>query len=135
MDHMFFPCVIAKFLWSGVHSMFAVNWNPSNRQDWFFILSGFNEKTRSFLCIFLAVQCWSRWTTRNKFSIEANYLANLLIAFSKFCLTCYHQNPPPALTHITREVNDGSLWVWGTTSLCWCRWPRRRTRGRWPSRA
>jgi hypothetical protein len=28
VDHILFQCILAKFMWSGVRSMFGVNWNP-----------------------------------------------------------------------------------------------------------
>jgi hypothetical protein len=39
VEHIFFQCVLAKFMWSGVREMFSVNWNPDSRLDWFTILS------------------------------------------------------------------------------------------------
>jgi hypothetical protein len=32
-DHIFFECILAQFLWSGVRDMFSVNWHPRSRLD------------------------------------------------------------------------------------------------------
>jgi hypothetical protein len=69
-DHIFFQCILAKFLWSGVRAMFGVNWNPSSRHDWFTILNSISTKAKRFVWVFFAAQSWALWTTRNKFTIE-----------------------------------------------------------------
>jgi hypothetical protein len=73
VDHIFFQCHLAEFLWSGVRAMFRVNWNPRNRQDWIIILNSLAVKPRRLLWTFFAAQCWSLWTTRNKFTIEGKF--------------------------------------------------------------
>jgi hypothetical protein len=72
-DHIFFNCILAQFLLSGVRDMFRVNWNPRSRQQWFQILDSLSAKSRCFVWIFFAAQCWTLWTTRNKFTIEKKF--------------------------------------------------------------
>jgi hypothetical protein len=73
VDHIFFQCHLAEFLWSGVRAMFRVNWTPRNRQEWITILNSLAVKPRRLLWTFFAAQCWSLWTTRNKFTIEGKF--------------------------------------------------------------
>jgi hypothetical protein len=54
VDHILFQCAMAKFMWSGVRTMFNVNWNPLSRQEWFSILDPFNQKTTRMLWIYFA---------------------------------------------------------------------------------
>jgi hypothetical protein len=72
-DHIFFQCYLAQFLWSGVREMFRVNWNPRSRLEWTNILHSLPAKPRRLLWTFFAAQCWSLWTTRNKFTIEGKF--------------------------------------------------------------
>jgi hypothetical protein len=74
VDHIFFQCHLANFMWSGLREMFRVNWNLKSRQDWFAILGTLNSKAKCFLWTFFAAQCWALWTTRNKFTIEGKFL-------------------------------------------------------------
>jgi hypothetical protein len=86
VDHILFQCILAKFMWSGVRSMFGVNWNPRSLQEWFVILLTLNAQARRMIWTFFAAQSWALWTTRNKFTLEnkfpqqlANYVFKCLI--------------------------------------------------------
>jgi hypothetical protein len=64
VDHIFFQCHLAEFLWSGVRAMFRVNWNPRNRQDWITILNSLAIKPCSFGARFKGLRtgcCWTNW--------------------------------------------------------------------------
>jgi hypothetical protein len=73
VDHIFFQCPLAQFLWSGVREMFGVAWNPRSRVDWFAILDSLNPKAKRAVWTFFTTQCWAIWTTRNKFTIEGKF--------------------------------------------------------------
>jgi hypothetical protein len=73
VDHIFFQCPLAQFLWSGVRDMFGVSWNPRSKLDWFSILDSLNLKAQRAVWTFFAAQCWAIWTTRNKFTIEGKF--------------------------------------------------------------
>ena len=49
--HIFFECVLDKFLWSGLRSMLSVTWNPANFTEWFNIIQGFRVHTRKILWV------------------------------------------------------------------------------------
>jgi hypothetical protein len=72
-DHLFFSCHLAKFLWSGVRSMLAVQWNPTSFPQFFDILNLFSGKARRFIWLLFAAQSWALWNIRNKFSIEGTF--------------------------------------------------------------
>ena len=71
--HIFFECVLAKFLWSGLRSMLSVTWNPANFRHWFNISQGFRGHTRIVLCLLFSSLWWWLWLTRNKYSIEGKF--------------------------------------------------------------
>jgi hypothetical protein len=73
VDHIFFQCPLAQFMWSGVRDMLSVSWNPSSRVDWFRILDSLGERYKRMVWIFFAAQCWALWNTRNKFTIERKF--------------------------------------------------------------
>jgi hypothetical protein len=73
VEHIFFQCDLAKFMWSGVREMFNVNWNPRSRLEWFMILRTLAPKAKCLIWIYFAAQCWSLWTVRNKFIIERKF--------------------------------------------------------------
>jgi hypothetical protein len=73
VDHIFFQCPLAQFLWSGVMLMFKVDWHPSSRFEWFLILDSLSPKARRFIWTFFAAQCWAIWIVHNKFTIEGKF--------------------------------------------------------------
>jgi hypothetical protein len=70
VDHIFFNCSLAQFMWSGLRDMFSVNWSPASRQDWLNILANFAPRAKRLLWTLFVAQSWALWITRNKFSIE-----------------------------------------------------------------
>jgi hypothetical protein len=52
VDHIFFQCPPAQFMWSGVRDMLSVSWNPSSRVDWFRILDSLGERSKRMVWIF-----------------------------------------------------------------------------------
>jgi hypothetical protein len=73
VDHIFFQCPLAQFLWSGVRDMFGVSWHPSSRLDWFIILDSLSPKAQRAVWTYFAAQCWAIWITGNKFTIERKF--------------------------------------------------------------
>jgi hypothetical protein len=73
VDHILFQCILATFMWSGVRSMFGVNWNPRSLQEWFAIVLTLNAQSRRMMWTIFAAQSWALWTTRNKFTIEKKF--------------------------------------------------------------
>jgi hypothetical protein len=59
VDHIFFQCPLAQFLWSGVRDMFGVSWNPRSRLDWFTILDSLSSKAHRAVWTYFAAQCWT----------------------------------------------------------------------------
>jgi hypothetical protein len=70
VDHIFFTCCLAQFLWSGLRDMFSVYWSPRSRQEWLSILATLNPRAKRLLWTFFVAQSWALWLTRNKFSID-----------------------------------------------------------------
>jgi hypothetical protein len=81
VDHIFFQCPLASFLWSGVRDLFSVDWNPQSQVEWFSILDSLNPKAQRPVWVFFAAQSSALWTTRNKFYIERKFPANQLMLF------------------------------------------------------
>jgi hypothetical protein len=70
---IFFNCSLARFMWSGLCTMFEVSWNPTCLADVFGIFQCFNGKNHRLLWILFAAQSWVLWKTRNKFNLESEF--------------------------------------------------------------
>ena len=70
-NHIFFSCLLARFMWSGVRTMFSVSWNPSSFAELWVLLMSLPPSRRKMLWLFFAAQSWALWNIRNKFSIES----------------------------------------------------------------
>jgi hypothetical protein len=73
VDHIFFRCVLAKFVWAGIRDMLGVTWDPSSFNAWEGCIHNLNLKSQRTLCVLFAAICWALWKTRNKFTIEAKF--------------------------------------------------------------
>jgi hypothetical protein len=93
VDHIFFTCVLAEFLWSEVRDMFSMNWNPRSWHDWFNIIANANPRVKHFLWSFFAAQSWAIWTTRNKFTIERTFPRQPVDIVFKIVLTLHLWQP------------------------------------------
>jgi hypothetical protein len=73
VNHIFFSCVLASFMWSGIREAYGVQWNPRNISEF---LTNLNQLTpilwQSFWVLF-AAQSWVIWLIRNKLSIEKSF--------------------------------------------------------------
>jgi hypothetical protein len=103
VDHIFFQCPLAQFLWSGVREMFGVTWNPSSRLDWFTILDSLSSKAQRAVWTFFASQCWAIWTTRNKFTIEGKFPRQPADCIFKIILSLQLRRP------LQRSKDKGTL--------------------------
>jgi hypothetical protein len=71
VNHIFFRCVLAQFVWAGVRDMLGVTWNPSCFTTWERCIQNLNIKSKRFLRVLFTAICWALWKIRNKFTIEA----------------------------------------------------------------
>ena len=69
-NHIFFGCVLAKFLWSAVRELLHCSWNPTCFAELFRLLQGYAGRARRVLWICCAGLCWTLWNMRNKYTIE-----------------------------------------------------------------
>jgi hypothetical protein len=70
VDHIFFSCHLACFVWSGIREGLGVQWNPQSFQDFFGIVNSLPRSFRSAIWLLFAAQSWALWIIRNKFTIE-----------------------------------------------------------------
>jgi hypothetical protein len=71
VNHIFFRCVLAQFVWAGVRDMLGVTWNPSCFTTWERCIQNLNIKSKRFLRVLFTAICWALLKIRNKFTIEA----------------------------------------------------------------
>lgn len=72
IQHLFFDCYIAKFLWRAVHILFGIS-TPSNLVELFQQWSkGGNKKQNTLLLTTAAALFWTVWLTRNELVFD-NY--------------------------------------------------------------
>jgi hypothetical protein len=72
VDHIFFSCVLAKFLWSGVCSILGVDWNPTSFAQFLDIISSLFSLSRHAIWVLFSTQSWALWHIE-KFSIENTF--------------------------------------------------------------
>lgn len=69
-DHIFFSCILAKFIWQAIRE--ALGWEraPTGVQDFMdtWLCRGSRNPNLTIFC--LAAVLWSIWLTRNKYAIE-----------------------------------------------------------------
>jgi hypothetical protein len=72
-NHIFFTCVLAKFLWSAVRELLHCTWNPTCLADVYRLVQPCRGQTKRVYWISCAALCWTLWNIRNKFSIEGRF--------------------------------------------------------------
>jgi hypothetical protein len=77
VDHIFFRCALAEFVWAGIRVMLGVTWNPYCFSVWESCIQSLNAKSQRTLRVLFAAICWALWNIRNKFTIEANFPSQL----------------------------------------------------------
>jgi hypothetical protein len=73
INHIFFSCVFARLLWSGIREAFGVQWNPTSLADFLVILQQLTPIVRQAFWILFAAQSWALWLIRNKLTIENSF--------------------------------------------------------------
>jgi hypothetical protein len=73
VDHIFFRCDLALFVWAGIRDMLGVTWNPSCFSSWERCIQSLNDKLQRSLRVLFAAICWALWKIRNKFTIAAKF--------------------------------------------------------------
>jgi hypothetical protein len=73
ISHIFFSCVLASFMWSGIREAFGVQWNPENLSDFLSILNQLTPTVRQSFWVLFAAQSWALWLIRNKLTIENSF--------------------------------------------------------------
>lgn len=77
INHIFFECVFAQFVWSCIRDAFGLGRFPISLQDliseWLPRRLGFSKR----LCFaFFASLAWAMWKNRNKMAIEKDFPSN-----------------------------------------------------------
>jgi hypothetical protein len=73
INHIFFSCVLASFMWSGIREAFGVQWNPKTLDDFLAILNQLTPIVRQSFWILFAAESWALWLIRNKLTIENSF--------------------------------------------------------------
>jgi hypothetical protein len=72
-NHIFFTCVLARFMWSAVRELLHCSWNPTCLADVYRLLQPYRGQTKRVYWISCAALCWTLWNIRNKFTIEGRF--------------------------------------------------------------
>jgi hypothetical protein len=81
VNHIFFTCSLAKFMWSVVRQLFDCAWSPANFPQLYAIVANLLGGQRRVVWALFAAQSWALWLTRNKLAIESkliNHPADLI---------------------------------------------------------
>jgi hypothetical protein len=73
-DHIFFVCLLAKFMWACVRELLGTAWNPAGAGDFIAICQGLSGQLRCVVWFTFAAQCWALWTVRNKLVFEGRVI-------------------------------------------------------------
>jgi hypothetical protein len=59
VDHVFFSCLLAMFMWSGFREMLGVQWNPESFSQFLPIMLSLNAKCHRLVWTLFAAQNWA----------------------------------------------------------------------------
>lgn len=73
VNHIFFECTLARFMWSVVRELLPCSWNPSCFAEVYRLIQCHQGQDRRVLWSCIAALCWTLWNVRNKYSIEGSF--------------------------------------------------------------
>jgi hypothetical protein len=76
VNHIFFTCSLAKFMWSVVRQLLRCSWSPANFPQFYTITASLLGGQWRVVWSLFAAQSWALWLTRNKLSIESRLIRN-----------------------------------------------------------
>jgi hypothetical protein len=74
VNHIFFTCSLAKFMWSVVRQLLGCNWSPANFPQLYAITASLLGRHRRVVWSLFAAQSWALWLIQNKMSIESKLI-------------------------------------------------------------
>jgi hypothetical protein len=99
VNHIFFSCSPARFMWSVVRQLLGCSWSPTSFAQFYAILSGFAGRPRRLLWMLFMAQSWALWLIRNKLTLEsklicqpADILFKTIIFLQLWCPSTKHQD-------------------------------------------
>jgi hypothetical protein len=109
--HIFFNCPLAQFMWSGLHTMFHLSWNPSSFANVFGIFNVIMAKLEGFcgLCLRPRARRFGRPGTSLLWKLS--FLSSQLTEFSNaffFCRSggCYKRLRCSTLDEMIAKLKD-----------------------------
>ena len=109
MNHIFFTCPLARFMWSAARELLQCSWDPSCFADLYRLIGHHKGQTKRILWICCAALCWTLWTTRNKFTIESTFPAQPIDGIYK--LSMFLQVWKPVARRVARRQDREILQV------------------------
>lgn len=74
VNHIFFSCSLACFMWSVVRQLLGCSWSPTSFAHFYSILLRFAGRPRRLLWMLFMAQSWTLWLIRNKLTIESKLI-------------------------------------------------------------
>jgi hypothetical protein len=110
INHIFFSCVLACIMWSGIREAFGVQWNPKNLPEFLLILNQLTPILRQSFWVLFAAQSWALWLIRNKLSIEKSFPEQPADCFFKTAMFLQLWRPLSKKKHVDKlDVMVGAL--------------------------
>jgi hypothetical protein len=69
VNHIFFSCSHARFMWSVVRQLLGCSWSPTSFAHFYAILTCFTGRPRRLLWMLFMAQSWALWLIRNKLTL------------------------------------------------------------------
>ena len=103
MNHIFFTCPLARFMWSAVRELLGCEWNPSCFAGLYREVRKYAGQTKHVLWIACVALVWTLWTTRNKFTIEGTLPTQVTNGLYKLSMFLQVWKP------VTRRSDKGAM--------------------------
>jgi hypothetical protein len=88
INHIFFSCVLASFMWSGMREAFGVQWNPKNLEDFLAILNHLTPIVRHLSGFYLLHKVGPSGSFVTNLPLRTPFPSNLLTASTKLHCFC-----------------------------------------------
>ena len=74
IDHLFFHCHLAKFIWEVICEVFHLSSHPTSWEEFsVFWLGGKGPLPKNLIMFLFSAFAWALWITRNKIAIEKKF--------------------------------------------------------------
>lgn len=86
VDHIFFKCILAQFLWGCIRDATGCSWAPASFGAFHTLSSRMSGRSRRITWLVFAAMAWALWQIRNKALIEGKFIKHPADAMYKMTI-------------------------------------------------